>query len=84
VKAHRPRCVMAVMLSLFLLCGHRALCGDALETIVLVRHGEKPNKGLGQLPSQQKQDAGVFYDYVRPFATVEPSAIFLACRSMPA
>ena len=72
---------------------------------MLVRHGEKPDKGLGQLdcqglnralalpaviakifgkpsaifapdPSQQKEDDGVSYDYVRPLATIEPTAIF--------
>ena len=74
------------------------------ETIVFVRHGEKPAKGLGQLdcqgfnralalpaviqeafgkpdaifapnPADQKKDGGEQYDYVRPLATVEPTAI---------
>ena len=74
------------------------------ETIVLVRHGEKPAEGLGQLdcqglnralalpaviakqfgkpiavfapdPSEQKDDGGKPYDYVRPLATIEPTAI---------
>jgi len=74
------------------------------ETIVFVRHGEKPEAGLGQLncqglnralalpsviaksfgrpdvifapnPSLPKKDAGKLYDYVRPLATVEPTAI---------
>lgn len=77
------------------------------ETLVFVRHGEKPAKGYGQLdcqglnralalpaviaakfgkpdaiyapnPSIQKQDAGVLYDYVRPLATIEPTAIQFA------
>jgi hypothetical protein len=83
-----------------------ALGGAAMagETIVLVRHGEKPEAGLGQLdcqglnrslklpgvisakfgrpaailapdPAKQKEDGGVAYDYVRPLATVEPTAI---------
>ncbi len=76
----------------------------ATETIVLVRHGEKPALGLGQLncqglnralalpsvigktfgrpdaifapdPAQMKDDAGQPYDYVRPLATIEPTAI---------
>ena len=75
------------------------------ETIVFVRHGEKPVAGLGQLdcqglnralalppviaalgkidaifapdPSQQKEDKGQLYDYVRPLATIEPTAIAL-------
>jgi hypothetical protein len=74
------------------------------ETIIMVRHGEKPQQGLGQLdcqglnralalptvirtmfgrpaaifvpnPSIQKIDEGVAYDYVRPLATIEPTAI---------
>jgi hypothetical protein len=77
---------------------------DTTETIVLVRHGEKPAAGLGQLncqglnralalpklllgmfgrpaaifapdPAEQKRDGGVAYDYVRPLATIEPTAI---------
>jgi len=76
-----------------------------VETIVLVRHGEKPEAGLGQLncqglnralalprviesrfgkpdvifapsPAQQKSDLGKRYDYVRPLATIEPTAIY--------
>jgi hypothetical protein len=76
----------------------------ATETIVLVRHGEKPALGLGQLtcqglnralalpaviekqfgkpdaifapdPAQSKEDHGQLYDYVRPLATIEPTAI---------
>ena len=78
---------------------------DPVETIVMVRHGEKPPKGLGQLdcqglnralalpsviaktfgqpravfapdPSHRKEDDRVPYDYVRPLATIEPTAIF--------
>jgi hypothetical protein len=74
------------------------------ETIVLIRHGEKPVEGLGQLncqglnralalpfvieklfgkpdavfapdPAQSKEDHGRPYDYVRPIATIEPTAI---------
>jgi hypothetical protein len=76
-----------------------------VETIVMVRHGEKPAGGLGQLncqglnralalprviearygkpdvifapdPSKQKDDNGKQYDYVRPLATIEPTAIY--------
>jgi hypothetical protein len=75
------------------------------ETIVFVRHGEKPAAGLGQLdcqglnralalppviaafgkvdaifapnPSQQKEEDGRSYSYVRPLATIEPTAIRL-------
>lgn len=74
------------------------------ETLVFVRHGEKPAGGFGQLdcqglnralalpaviaakfgkpdaiyapnPSMQKKDDGALYDYVRPLATIEPTAI---------
>jgi hypothetical protein len=77
----------------------------AVQTIVFIRHGEKPEGGFGQLtcqglnralalapiiarffgkpdaifapnPSHPKKDAGIFYDYVRPLATVEPTAVF--------
>jgi hypothetical protein len=97
--------VAALMFSLLLLDGTRAWSNDTVETIVLVRHGEKPDEGLGQLdcqglnralalppviaktfgrpsavfapdPSQQVKDHGVSYDYVRPLATIEPTAIF--------
>jgi hypothetical protein len=79
----------------------------AKETIVFVRHGEKPEKpssSLGQLdckglnralklpsmikgmfgkpaaifapnPADQKVDEDGLYDYVRPLATIEPTAI---------
>jgi hypothetical protein len=76
----------------------------AKETIVLIRHAEKPNAGLGQLscqglnralalpevlikkfgkpdaifapnPSIKKDDHGVQYSYIRPLATIEPTAI---------
>jgi len=78
---------------------------DAVETIVFVRHGEKPEGGLGQLncqglnralalapiiarsfgrpdaifapnPSHPKEDSGNLYNYVRPLATIEPTAIW--------
>jgi hypothetical protein len=76
------------------------------ETVVLIRHGEKPVGGLGQLscqglnrslalpgvlvakfgrpafifapnPHQQVNDKGQLHDYVRPLATIEPTAIQL-------
>jgi hypothetical protein len=76
------------------------------ETIVFLRHGEKPAKGLGQLtpqgfnraialstllpakfgkpdflfapdPAQKVGDAGGSFNYVRPLATIEPTAIAL-------
>ena len=81
---------------------------DAGETIVMIRHGEKPDGGLGQLncrglnralalpslligrygrpdfiyapdPAERVNDfsAGPGYSYVRPLATIEPTAIQL-------
>lgn len=77
---------------------------NADETIVFVRHAEKPDAGLGQLtcqglnramklpaslhsqfgkpaavfapnPGIRKDDKGVSYNYLRPLATIEPTAI---------
>jgi hypothetical protein len=74
------------------------------QTIILIRHAEKPAAGLGQLdcqglnralalppvikrlfgkpnvifapnPSVPKMDDGIAYDYIRPLATIEPTAI---------
>ncbi|MBB3287361.1 MULTISPECIES: hypothetical protein [unclassified Rhizobium] len=74
------------------------------QTIVFMRHGEKPEAGLGQLscqglnrslalppvlsklfgkpaaifapdPSKRKEDSGISYDYIRPLATIEPTAV---------
>ena len=76
------------------------------QTIVLLRHGEKPAAGLGQLdcqglnralalpavlsrrfgrpaaifapnPATKVRDEGGVFDYVRPLATIEPTAIAL-------
>ena len=77
---------------------------DEVETLLFVRHGEKPAEGLGQLtcqglnralalpaviaakygkpdaiyapdPGEKKNDHGHSWYYVRPLATVEPTAI---------
>ena len=77
---------------------------QADTTMVILRHGEKPPAGLGQLnckglnrslalapvllarygvptaifapnPADLKSDKGVQYAYVRPLATIEPTAI---------
>ena len=93
---------IAVVLALTV-AGANAL---ADETIVFIRHGEKPEKGLGQLschglnrslalpdvlikkfgkpdaifapnPAKLKDDHGTQYAYVRPLATIEPTAIRL-------
>jgi hypothetical protein len=76
------------------------------QTIVLLRHGEKPAAGLGQIdcqglnralalpavltrlfgrpaaifapnPATKVRDPGGVFDYVRPLATIEPTAIAL-------
>lgn len=81
-----------------------AAAAGNVETLVFVRHAEKPAAGLGQLsckglnralalpaviaakygkpdaiyapdPGEQKDDGGQPYYYVRPLATVEPTAI---------
>src|ERR1017187_8769085 len=78
----------------------------AVETLICIRHGEKPATGLGQLscqglnralalpkvlrarfdmpaaifapnPGVQKSDQGQLYNYIRPLATIEPTAIAL-------
>jgi hypothetical protein len=103
------RSVLALAASIFVLDGVVSATGAAeetTETIVLIRHGEKPPNGLGQLncqglnralalpaviqkafgrplaifapnPAEQKADYGKLYDYVRPLATIEPTAIAL-------
>lgn len=77
---------------------------QAQTTVVILRHGEKPEAGLGQLnckglnralalppvllqrfgtpaaiyapnPAELKKDKGVPYAYIRPLATIEPTAI---------
>lgn len=104
--------------TLLVLCGVGTSCGvqpgvsaaaqttSSGETIVLMRHGEKPAAGLGQLscmglnralalpkvlmgrfgtpsaiyapdPADQISDNGHLYSYVRPLATIEPTAIEL-------
>jgi hypothetical protein len=94
----------AAILAVFLLAAPAAQSEEATETILIIRHGEKPEKGLGQLncrglnralalpaviakafgrpgaifvpdPAFEKDDDGVAYNYVRPLATVEPTAI---------
>ena len=95
------------VLALFaVLGGATAHAATTTQTIAFIRHGEKPEGGLGQLncqglnralalpaaitallgkpdtlfasnPSQKKKDAGVKYDYIRPLATIEPTAIAL-------
>lgn len=76
--------------------------GTNVETIVVIRHGEKPHGGLGQLnirglnrslalpdvllkkygtpqfifaPNPSEKVDGAKYYYIRPLATIEPTAI---------
>lgn len=51
--------------------------GTMTQTIVFLRHGEKPAAIFAPDPSKRKEDAGTSYDYVRPLATIEPTAIAL-------
>jgi hypothetical protein len=104
MKAFLVASVTTTTILMFLVTSPPAWADDDVETIVLLRHGEKPEGGLGQLncqglnralalpqviakefgrpdfifapdPSDQKKDDGEFYDYVRPLATIEPTAI---------
>ena len=88
------------------LCAMANLPAAAEQTLVFMRHAEKPAEGLGQLtcqglnrslalprvlkakfrtpaaifapnPGYDKDDKGIRYNYVRPLATVEPTAISL-------
>lgn len=101
--SRRLGCAVAIALNIVAV-GASYAASPATETIVFVRHGEKPARGYGQLdcqglnralalpaviaakfgrpdtiyapnPSMQKKDSGVLYDYVRPLATIEPTAI---------
>jgi hypothetical protein len=102
--------LQGVALSIGTLCAGMAATSTAqaangnIETLVFVRHGEKPAQGYGQLncqglnralalpaviaakfgkpdaiyapdPGQQKDDSGRPYYYIRPLATIEPTAI---------
>jgi hypothetical protein len=104
IKAFLAASITSTTILTFLVTSTPAWAADEVETIVLLRHGEKPEGGLGQLncqglnralalpqviakefgkpdfifapdPSDQKKDSGEFYDYVRPLATIEPTAI---------
>jgi hypothetical protein len=46
----------------------------ALAPIIAQSFG-KPHAIFAPNPSHPKKDAGIFYDYVRPLATVEPTAV---------
>ena len=102
---HGGKLVLAILSLSVTHTGSNATQDEAVvQTIVFVRHGEKPEGGFGQLtcqglnralalaptiaqsfgkpdaifapnPSHPKKDAGIFYDYIRPLATVEPTAI---------
>jgi hypothetical protein len=104
---HASTFAVIAFAALAFFASHAAHADDAktTETIVMVRHGEKPADGLGQLncqglnrslalphvietkfgrpdaiiapdPAKQKDDRGKKYDYVRPLATIEPTAIY--------
>lgn len=99
---------MKKYLLLFLFCGIRSLhaadsTNSTVETVVCIRHGEKPRGGLGQLTIRglnrslalpkvllgkygkpqyifapnptETVDGKPGYYYVRPLATIEPTAI---------
>jgi hypothetical protein len=95
---------LSLLAALLTIAAAPAPATGTVETIVLLRHGEKPPAGLGQLscqglnralrlpavlqhrfgrpdaifapdPAEQKPDSGQPYDYDRPLATIEPTAI---------
>lgn len=99
---------VALALSALAITAPATLAQDPVttQTIVLLRHGEKPAAGLGQLdcqglnralalpavlarrfgrpaaifapnPATKVRDPGGVFDYVRPLATIEPTAIAL-------
>jgi hypothetical protein len=99
------RAVFALLVLPWLCAGPATAASPTTQTIVFLRHGEKPAMGLGQLtcqglnralalpaviardfgrpdaifapdPAKEKSDGGRMYDYIRPLATVEPSAIY--------
>jgi hypothetical protein len=104
---YSPASLIRLLLSLVVAastCAHAAGVPGNVETLVFVRHAEKPPTGLGQLsckglnrslalpaviaakygkpdaiyapdPGERKDDGGEPYYYVRPLATVEPTAI---------
>jgi len=101
---HRSAAAVVGLLLATALPGPCAAAESDTETIVFVRHGEKPDDGLGQLdcrglnralalprviqslfgrpdavfapdPAKSKPDHFRSYDYVRPLATIEPTAI---------
>jgi hypothetical protein len=106
VESVAKTAVVAALLWSVPLAGASAVQSEkAVETIVFIRHGEKPEGGFGQLncqglnralalapiiaksfgrpdaifapnPSHRKEDADRLYDYVRPLATIEPTAIW--------
>ena len=101
----RPWAVLCIVLGMTTYHSAAIAAEPAMtETIILIRHGEKPNLGLGQLncqglnralalpavirkdfgkpdliiapnPGETKSDSGQSYHYVRPLATIEPTAI---------
>jgi hypothetical protein len=100
----RELTALVMSLAIFPLTKMAGWADPAVETIVFIRHGEKPKGGLGQLtcqglnralalpaviarmfgkpdalfasnPSIQKRDEGKPYYYIRPLATIEPTAI---------
>ncbi|TXI09731.1 MAG: hypothetical protein E6Q76_05145 [Rhizobium sp.] len=97
---------LLALASLFVFVPVASAAEAGTRTIVFLRHGEKPEAGLGQLscqglnralalppvlaklfgrpaaifapdPSKRKKDSGASYDYIRPLATIEPTAIAL-------
>jgi hypothetical protein len=110
IRAGAPLIIATMMKALLALLGGWALLVSAPAradvTLIMIRHGEKPEQGLGQLdcqglnralalpdvliskfgrpdaifapnPSVTAFDRGKVYNYIRPLATIEPTAIRL-------
>lgn len=98
--------IRPLLCALLLILPAAAGAAPPIETIVMIRHGEKQPAGLGQLdcrglnralalpavlarrfgrpaaifapdPAARKPDGAAAYDYLRPLATIEPTAIAL-------
>jgi hypothetical protein len=103
-RLRRRAAALCLAFAAALVLARPAAADPVTQTVVLVRHGEKPAQGLGQLncqglnralalpaviarefgkpdaifapnPAVAKPDNGQPYNYVRPLATIEPTAI---------
>ena len=74
-RSARRLVATTIAFSLLLLNGTQARSDDTIETLVLVRHGEKPDTGLGQLDCQGLNRA-LALPHVIAKTFGRPSAVF--------